>query len=86
MIVIELVVFAGSIFMIIQLANMDQYLLLSNDAYWEMAKLVRISSFYDKLNGRGLCINPNNDFESVLCFSVVGIFKNLPFLKKFPFQ
>jgi len=40
MIVIELVVFVGSIFMIIQLANMDQYLLLSNDAYWEMAKMV----------------------------------------------
>jgi hypothetical protein len=37
---VELVTFVGSIFVFVQLANMDQYLLLSNEAYWEMATMI----------------------------------------------
>lgn len=41
MVIIEIATFAGSIFVFIQLAYIDQYLLFDNDTYWNLAKMVR---------------------------------------------
>nr|XP_002131857.1 uncharacterized protein LOC100180589 [Ciona intestinalis] len=40
MIFTELATIGGSIYVFVQLANIDQYLLFDNDTYWNMAKMV----------------------------------------------
>lgn len=42
MIVVAIGTFAGSVFIFIQLAYIDQFLLFDNSTYWNLAKMVSV--------------------------------------------
>lgn len=52
-----IVIFAGSIYIFILLANIDQYLLFDNDTYWNLAKMVLKEDLITQLEGMWSAVN-----------------------------